>query len=274
VLGPELEGRFFVYDTNGHLISELLKAAGRTVELGLDPGSYQVVYEREPLRLDASVTLDERQRRILDRESFRVVEPVPSPHDRPASPPQSEKHERLNLNGRTRVELFGGFTDDYVVEDDDSHGTDHEVAGAQGGISFAHWVREDLALEFQFLGTDVDVREYDHEWHDSTEARWSLGLLFGTRYYFPRATFGGSFRPYVSGAIGPFFDYHAYDDHDHTDVHHTNTSFGGQVGAGVDFPINRLFSLGVRMAVNLREDHDPTFGATFGFGFAWGSSAR
>lgn len=270
VLGPELEGRFFVYDTDGHLISELFKPAGRTVELGLDAGSYDVVCEREPLRLDASVTLAEQQRRTLDRESFRAVEFVPPPPARPASPPEKEKHDALNLKGRTRVEFFGGFTDDYVVVEDDLHGDDLEVGGGQGGMSFAHWVREDLALDFQFLGTDLDVREHDEGWHESTEASGSMGLLFGARYYFPRATFGGSFRPYVSGAVGPFFDYYVYDGHDHTEVHHTNTSFGGQLGGGVDFQISRLFSLGVKMAVNLREDHDPSFGATFGFGFAWG----
>jgi hypothetical protein len=271
VLGPELDGRFFVYNADGSLVTELYKPAGRTVELGLGPGTYDVVYEREPLRLDTSVTLGERQRKLLDRASFREVERVPAPqHDHHHAEQAPEKPQGLFMNGRTRVEFFGGFTDSYV-EVENGHDDSHvEVGGGQGGMAFAHWVREDLALDFQFLATDVDVTEIDYGPRESTETRGATGLLFGARYYFPKATFGGSFRPYVAGAIGPFSEYYVFDSEHHTEVHHNNTTFGGQLGAGVDFQLSRLFSLGVKMAVNLRDDHDPSFGATFGFGFAWG----
>ena len=274
VLGPELDGRFMIYDANGSLITSLFKPAGRTVELGLEPGRYDIVCEREPLRLDTRVTLGDRERRTLERQSFREVEPVAvaeqGHHHHHA---KEEEPKGLFMKGRTRVELFGGFTDSYV-EVEDHYGSHVQVGGGQGGMDFTHWVREDLALEFQLLATNVDVLEIDHGPWEETEARGSSGLLFGARYYFPKPTFGGSFRPYLSAAAGPFSDYSVYDDEHHTEVHHDHTRFGAQLGGGVDFQLSRLFSLGVRMAVLLHDGHDTSFGATFGFGFAWGKGKK
>ena len=105
---------------------------------------------------------------------------------------------------------------------------------------------------------------------ESSETRGSFGLLFGARYYFPKATFGGTFRPYVAAALGPFSEYYVYTDLYRTEVQNNSTHFGGQLGGGVDFQLGRLFSLGVRLGVTFRDGYDPSFGTTFGFGFAWG----
>ena len=40
VIGPELDGRFFVRDASGRLVAELGKPKGRTAELGVEPGAY------------------------------------------------------------------------------------------------------------------------------------------------------------------------------------------------------------------------------------------
>ena len=50
----------------------------------------------------------------------------------------------------------------------------------------------------------------------------------------------------------------------------TDTRLGGQLAAGVDFQLGRLFSLGSRAGVTFRRGYDPSFGMTFSFGFAWG----
>jgi hypothetical protein len=166
------------------------------------------------------------------------------------------------------VELFGGFTDSYVGVETGS--TRVEAGGAQGGMAFAHWIREDVALDFQFLATDIDVVTVASVPFESTQTRSSLGLLFGARYYFPKATFGGTFRPYVAAALGPFSEYYVYTDLYRTEVANNTTRFGGQLGGGVDFQLSRLFSLGVRLGVTFRDGYDPSFGTTFGLGFAWG----
>ncbi len=265
VLGPDLFGHFAVHDLRGTLVADLYKPAGRTVELGLEPGRYDVVYDQEPVHLAATVRLESRQRQTLDRASFGPVERIETKEHHADKP---ERPAELLMKGRTRVELFGGFTDSHVEVD--HHESHVHVDGGQGGLAFAHWLREDLALDLQFLATDVEVVDVDHGPFDSSETRGSMGFLLGARYYFPKATFGGAFRPYLAGAVGPFSEYDVFDGEHWSEVHTGHTHVGGQVGGGVDFQLRRLFSLGVRMGVTFRDGHDPSFGTTFGFGFAWG----
>jgi hypothetical protein len=266
VLGPGFDGRFYVRNAKHVLVAELYKPAGRTVELGLEPGTYDVHYEQEPQLYDTTVSLVEGERKTLEREAFHSVKRTAT-QGRGAEP--EEKPQGKFMDGRTRVELFGGFTDDFLVVET---GYDSVAAGGgQGGFGFTHWVHESVALDFQFLATDVDVATtgYDDPF-ESSRTRGSFGLLFGGRYYFPPITFGGTFRPYAAAAIGPFWQYFALTEHDHTEVRNENTRIGGQLAGGIDFQISRLFSLGVRLGVTFRDGYDPAFGATFGIGFAWG----
>jgi hypothetical protein len=70
--------------------------------------------------------------------------------------------------------------------------------------------------------------------------------------------------------MGPFSEYYVYSGINRTEVKSDSTRFGGQLGGGVDFQLNRLFSLGVKGAVTRRKGYDPSFGMSFGCGFAWG----
>jgi hypothetical protein len=271
VLGPEFDGRFYVRNARKVLVAELYKPAGRTVELGLEPGTYDIHYEQEPQLLDTTVSLAEGDRKTVERAAFRTVRRQPTRTRGGAEEPGQEQGG-LHLDHRTRVELFGGFTDSFVVVE--TGNTRAEVGGGQGGIAFTHWISEDVALDFQFLGTDMDVTTIEDGPFETSEVRGSLGLLFGARYYFPRATFGGTFRPYVAAAIGPFMQYYVYEGELRDEVRHDDTRIGGQLAGGVDFQISRLFSLGVKVGVTFRDGYDPSFGATFGFGFAWGKGRQ
>jgi len=267
VLGPEFDGRFYVRNAKRVLVAELYKPAGRTVELGLEPGRYDIHYEQEPQLLDTTVSLVDGDRKALERDAFRPVKRAAT-QGRGADEEAEAEPKGLFMDGRTRVECFGGFTDSYVGVE--TGGTRLEAGGGQGGMAFAHWIREDVALDFQLLATEIDVITVEGVPFESTETRGSFGLLFGARYYFPKATFGGTFRPYAAAALGPISEYFAYSDDYRTEVRNNSTRFGGQLGGGVDFQLGRLFSLGVRLGVTFRDGYDPSFGTAFGFGFAWG----
>ncbi len=254
VLGPEFDGRFYVRNAKRVLVAELYKPAGRTVELGLEPGSYDIQYEQEPALLDTTVSLVDGDRKTLEREAFHPVKRAATQGRGPGEEAET-KPRGLFMDGRTRVELFGGFTDNYVGVETGS--TRVEVGGGQGGMAFAHWIRESVALDVQFLATDLDVLTVEDVPFESTRTRGSFGMLFGARFYFPKATFGGTFRPYVAAALGPFSDYSVYSDDYRTEVHSNSTRFGGQLGGGVDFQLSRLFSLGVRLGVTFRDGYDP-----------------
>jgi hypothetical protein len=271
VLGPEFDGRFWVRNARRILVAELYKPAGRTVELGLEPGTYTVQYEREPQLLDSLVTLAEGDRRTLAESSFKVVKRAETRVRGGA--PEEEKPTGLLMNGRTRVEAFGGFTDSYVSVD--TNETNVEVGGGQGGLAVLQFIREDLALEFQTMATDISVVTLETFPDGSiSETDGSFGVLFGARYYFPKQTFGGSFRPYVTASLGPFWEYYVHSGLDRTEVGNRKASRGGQVGGGVDFQLSRLFSLNTKAAVTFRHGYDASFGMTFGCGFAWGKGRK
>jgi len=163
VLGEGQYGRFYVLDSNRQLVAELHKALGRRVELGVEPGSYDVFVEQDASRRTASVTLADGERRELTTAELRATKLLPSRRRGP------EDRGDL-LDGRLRAQL--GLT----VLDGTSQG---------GRYSMLHWDKPWLAYEFSF-GT----------------GRFSSGgtdILLGARYYPPLR---GRFRPYGGLLLG------------------------------------------------------------------------
>ncbi len=74
VLSGGLEGRLYLRDGQGRLVAELHKVAGRAMELGLQPGVYGVVLDKEGRLAQGSVTLTEGARTELGPEHLRVLE--------------------------------------------------------------------------------------------------------------------------------------------------------------------------------------------------------
>jgi len=62
LLAEELEGRFFIHGADQQLVAELYKPAGRSVELGLAPGVYEIQLEQKQELLFATPELKEGQR--------------------------------------------------------------------------------------------------------------------------------------------------------------------------------------------------------------------
>ena len=62
MLGEDLDGRFFIRNAAHELVVELYKPRGRKVELGVEPGAYEVRIEQTKGSLLAK-TADRRRRR-------------------------------------------------------------------------------------------------------------------------------------------------------------------------------------------------------------------
>lgn len=73
ILGEDVAGRMRVRDSSSALVVELQKAPGRPVELGLEPGEYRVVLERDGAFYRADVTLSDGARHVLEAESFSFM---------------------------------------------------------------------------------------------------------------------------------------------------------------------------------------------------------
>jgi hypothetical protein len=68
----EMEGRLFVRDEKGLLVVELRKYQGRPVELGLEPGKYQVTLERGPF-FQAEVKVAKGKTTVLSEKDMKPV---------------------------------------------------------------------------------------------------------------------------------------------------------------------------------------------------------
>src|SRR6185436_4976663 len=111
ILGSEYDGRFLVLDAQRRLIAELVKPAGRRVELGLEPGQYQLYFVPENALLTTTLRLGEGQHLELQRDGLVPAERLPTSRrgdEKPANQPTD------NLDGRWRILCQGGVTNGSV----------------------------------------------------------------------------------------------------------------------------------------------------------------
>lgn len=271
-LGGELDGRFFIHNQKRQLIAELHKPAGRTIELGLEPGEYEVYYEQEPALLRTRVALADGQRLTIDRSQFRSARRVPTrrrgPDARAPLPPYV-------LDGRSRVSMsFGASSANVSVRRTWDDGEDVNVGGGEFSFSFSHWLRKDVALDVAIGGTRLGVRTTRLMDGEEVNTDGLFFLLCGARYYPPVE---GSFKPYVSASLGPMTDIDVRtftptwsDKKEETDVTDSGTSLGAHVGGGVDLLISRHIHLGLYSGTVLRSGYKSRLGVGMSFGWTWG----
>jgi len=78
VVAADVHGRLFIRDRSGHLVVELMKIGGRTIELGLGPERYDVTLQRDDELFRATVDLVQGQRTPLEAAAFRPARPEPT----------------------------------------------------------------------------------------------------------------------------------------------------------------------------------------------------
>jgi hypothetical protein len=257
VLGPDYDGRFVVLGPRRQLVAELVKPFGRTIELGLEPGEYEVYFEQEEKLLSSSVTVRDGQRQELIRQEMHPTRRRPTqsrggPVELPARDP---------LDGRTRVQIGFGVSQisaSSTVNHDFVH-----MGHGWDGASAMYWVRPDVALALDIGVTDLTVESTPGT--DRTSG--TFAFLAGARYYPPLS---GIVRPYASAAIGPFNEFDVVDGFAGSVGGTTGTHFGGTVGGGVDMLFGPHFTLGVDGRVALVTDRSSHFGVTLTFGWMFG----
>jgi len=104
ILDPQLAGSVAVSDLSGRVVLELRKRAAFPVELGLDPGPYEVSLVRDGRRYRTAVTLDDGSAVRLGRRQFAgAPEPVAASSGADTSPSLvASLAGETSLLGRTR----------------------------------------------------------------------------------------------------------------------------------------------------------------------------
>jgi hypothetical protein len=258
VVAAPVDGRFYVLDDRKRLVLEFYKPAGRTVDIGLDPGVYEVRFERQPKALRARLEIREGPHQALDLAGFG---------------PASLEFTRLRgvdtgpeyvLNGRQMVNLrFGTWNGRGGVEPVSGVpatfvGTYVNAGRLAGTVEYLKFVREDLAVGAA-MHVMVDSAESTATEHEvAVRDRVGVNLPFVVRWNpVRRFTSWRTVEPYLRGAFGPLMGAHntvrtaggmAASE---TVV---NTTIGGSAGAGADIRVGRSWSVGVNASYNFSGD--------------------
>lgn len=281
VLGQQLDGRLFVRNAKQELVVELYKPYGRRVELGVEPGSYELHLEREAAAFVAKTRLREGSKVVLGPAQFQPTTLEASRLRGGATLPYA-------LTGRNRIELHMGTwrVPGTSAKPSVSAGTDAFDVAA--GLGYVRFLREDLAVTF---GTRVLASSSDTV---STTGVFSgtvsvVSLPLGVRW---NPTGGElhtrAIRPFLDAGVGPVIGSSSGASVGPDGAFagdRARVSVGGRLGAGVDFLLGRHWSLGVDggymwMApfsdpIGARDDYSGfQFGLNIGWTFGKGSAPK
>lgn len=224
VLGESLDGRFFVRSGKRGLVAELYKARGRTVEIAVEPGAYDVRVERENAALVARTTIADGARQVLDPAQFDQASLEPTRRR------GNDDLPRFSVAGKNRLTLQSGFWG--------SNGSVARIEGrgfdAFGGVEIARYLRENLAVTVgaTLYGAEAQV-----------DVIGGLAIPLGIQWN-PRSGDQATqaFKPYLAVGVVPVTS--ADWDTDR------RTTVGAHVGAGFDFQVARTFALGTGVGFN------------------------
>lgn len=173
-----------------------------------------------------------------------------------------------SLEKRSRVELRLGFWSQGGKQRTTTqvgvHGVETTTNGGSGMIamSYGRWLQENLSVHFTFAASAGEVSTRVGSSGVSTRNVGVYSLLLGVRYYLPASSFDTSLRPYLTASVGPYVADEAKTEVDSQIVveSQTLTSFGSNLGGGMDFVIGRNFLCGVNVGYNLMTDFSEIVG--------------
>ena len=279
VLGQALDGRFFVRNARQELVVELYKPYGRTVELGLEPGAYEVRLEREASALLATPRIAEGARVVLEPGQFGITTPEPTrARGEPERPP-------FGVAGRNRLDLrFGmwnlGNGGLQVAEGG-------EAVNVVAGLQYTRFLSPSLA---------VTIAAYGIEGGGGTtvgpngvfDGGYGVAVIpLGVRWNpLPGNLEEQPVKPAVVVSVGPVIGGVGGTSVSGNNVFEggrSEVTIGGFLGGGVDFHLGRNFSMGVTTGYNWVGDFGvPVGGRTnysgfelsLAFGWVFGKGSR
>lgn len=264
VLGEELDGRFFIRDAAQVLIVELYKPFGRKVELGLEPGTYEVRLDRDKTSMIAKAKIADGATLALEAKQFGPVA-LEATRRRGGAPVP------LAVAGRHRIELLvgGSHAPGNFTEVVGNSVTVSSAAGVFGGLQYTAFVREDLAVTLAMTGRASGSDQVSGRTVSSSGAAL-LAFPIGVRWNpFTSGHPSSVIKPFVAGTIGPIFGAteQSFVGGAGTvaNSESAGTTVGGDALVGADFHLARWFSLGVSGGYTWMADFGHPIGARSNF---------
>ena len=280
VLGQALDGRFFVRNARQELVVELYKPYGRTVELGLEPGAYEVRLEREAAALLARPRIAEGARVVLEPDQFGIATPEPTrARGEPARP-------RFGVSGRNRLEARFGM---WQLNGDPgvrvAQGA--EAVNLVGGLRYTRFLSPSLAVTIAVNG--IEGGGGTSVGYDSVfDGGYGVGSIpLGVRWNpLPGNLEEQAVKPALVASLGPVIGGVGGTSVSRGDVFEgarSEVTVGAFLGGGVDFHLGRNFSMGLTTGYNWVDDFETPIGGrteysgfelSLGFGWVFGKGSH
>ncbi len=281
VLGEFLEGRIFIRNAKQELVVELYKPHGRRVEIGLEPGEYEVRVERPAAALLARSKIGEGQRVELMPPDFASTKPEPT-RRRGEAP-------RYALAGRNRAELRIGMW--RVGSDNGSLPTVRagtESTDGRIGLQYTRFLSESLAATLS-----VNAAPSNESTVSATPPATFAGsraIVFvpvGLRWNPQRGDLRSKpVKPYLAAGLGPVAigaSGSSVTSSGSFAGAQSAVTFGSYFGAGVDVLLGRHWSIGASVGYNWMADFSQAIGgrrnysgldAGINLGWIWGKGRQ
>jgi hypothetical protein len=269
VLGAELDGRFFVRNAKQELVVELYKPYGRKVELGVEPGSYEVHLEREAAAFLAKPKLAEGAQVVLEQAQFTPTSPQPT---RARGGP---KPLPFAVTDRNRIELHIGSWHVPGASTTPSVAAGADTLDFATGLQYSRFLREDLTLTF---GARVLASASDTVSSSSGTFSGSLSVVslpLGVHWNPLKGQLSTrAVKPYLAVGVGPVIGASSGAGTTLDGAFagaRSRATVGGTLGGGVDFHLGRHWSLGVEAGYQWMADFSDPIGARDNYsGFQFG----
>jgi hypothetical protein len=230
---------------------ELFKVRGRTVELGLEPGTYSVRCEGDSGSSVSTASLREGSPFVLSAQQLTATERE-SAVARGAIGEPSLYH----VDGRWRLGMRLGSWYYGGMGSEDS-GYEWDTRDYTAGVTFSHWLSEKWSLDFNTW----TLTRFTQSQNYTRDATYIAAVLFGGRRYFPGL--GGlrpNVKPFLSAAVGPYFR-NIMDLEGNT---FTDVAAGGNLGGGFDIQVARWGMVGTKLGYNFTADFSRDHAEAFG----------
>ena len=177
--------------------------------------------------------------------------------------------QTITLRGSSAIELDLGFWNNSNVNQQiNLFGVKQEAksTGFVGGLTYCYWMRENMAITAagSILSTEASSTITTNPIMIGQHANSLFSFLIGMRYFIPAPDPEDLVRPYLALGVGSFTGHEASNSLLAQSAHSEST-FGGRVGVGLDAHLGKSVKLGVNAGYNVMSDFHSTVGARNNF---------
>ncbi|MBT3346463.1 MAG: caspase family protein [Gemmatimonadetes bacterium] len=270
-LSEDVDGRLYIRNGDRQLVAELNKAAGRRVELGLEPQNYEIYLRQGDGLQRADRRIQTGERVLLAAADFRDTPmedavlrggipgaPVPRLPESAGLPLRLELHfGRIGPEPHARIPGEDpGRAGDQLTEGSDAAVPALPAPIRQiqpwetlGGFTIAYRLRPDMeaTLAYSTLASDMHSEAVTADGQARLRQVRLTSWQFGGRWLLRRE----GWLPFFSGAIATFSGQEKGRELlSDESWHHNEGALGVRLGAGLDVPVTRFLSFGVRAGYN------------------------